>query len=55
MGIIDKELTRYFKPDPSEAEPYRRLYESKKSNGMTNGERTAPDAPEKVEKMDVDP
>lgn len=26
MGIIDKDLVRYLKPEPSEREPYRRVF-----------------------------
>lgn len=55
MGIIDRDLIQYFKPEPSEPAPYRRLYEKKQSNGTTNGDQAEPvDATDKTEKMDVD-
>lgn len=54
MGIIDKDLIQYFKPEPTEPGPYRRLYEGKQSNGTTNGEQVEADAADRTEKMDVD-
>lgn len=54
MGIIDRDLIQYFKPEPSEPAPYRRLYEKKQSNGETNGDAAATDAADKADKMDVD-
>lgn len=54
MGIIDRDLIQYFKPEPSEPAPYRRLYERKQSNGTTNGEAPVSGPADKTEKMDVD-
>lgn len=54
MGIIDRDLIEYFKPEPSEPAPYRRLYERKRSNGTTNGDAAAPEPTDSTEKMDVD-
>lgn len=54
MGIIDRDLIQYLKPEPSEPAPYRRLYEKKQSNGATSGDAGAADAVDKADKMDVD-